>query len=161
MIIIILAAILAGYQCISERSVPLDSFLAFCTAPNGNSIVSWNDEKHTVVAKISADGKIEKKYSFQTEKDEYLYQVQGLAAGDDYVYMLRNRADKYNGDIQGQELVVIDYNSPLVANEKKTFDLTNEENYQYGWIHATTDTVTLIGTDRYEVIAAFTVIVLS
>ena len=150
MIIIILAAILAGYQCISQRSVPLDSFLAFTTAPNGNSIVSWIDENQTVVAKITAAGKIENKYSFKTEKDEYLYQVQGLAAGEDYVYLLRNIADKYNGTVIGQELVVIDYDNLLTAKEKKVFDLANEGNYQYGWIHATTDTVTLIGTDRYE-----------
>ena len=150
MIIIILAAVLAGYQCISERNVPLDSFLAFCTAPDGNSIVSWNDEEKTIVAQISAEGKIKKNYSFKTEKDEYLYQIQGLAAGEDYVYLLRNKADKYNGETLGQELVVLDYDSLLTAKEKKIFDLINEENYQYGWIHATTDTVTLIGTDRYE-----------
>ena len=150
MIIIILAAILAGYQCISKRSVPLDSFLAFTSTPNGNSIVSWIDENQTIIAKISVDGKIEKKYSFQTEKDDYLYQVQGITAGDDYVYLLRNLADKYNGNVLEQELVVIDYDSSLIAKEKKIFDLENEANYQYRWIHATTDTVTLIGTDRYE-----------
>lgn len=150
MIIVILAAILAGYQCISKRSVPLDSFLAFTTTPNGNSIVSWIDENQTTIAKISIDGKIEKKYSFQTEKDDYLYQVQGITAGDDYVYLLRNLADKYNGNVLGQELVVIDYDSSLIVKEKKIFDLVNEANYQYRWIHATADTVTLIGTDRYE-----------
>ena len=149
-IIIILAAVLAGYQCISRRSVPLESFLAFTKAPNGNSIVSWLDDDATVVASVTTTGKIEKKYSFKTEKDEYLYQVQGLAAGEDYVYLLRNIADKYNGSVIGQELVVIDYNKMLAAKEKKIFDLTNEDNYQYGWIHAATDTVTLIGTDRYE-----------
>ena len=150
MIIVILAAILAGYQCISKRSVPLDSFLAFNTTPNGNSIVSWIDKNQTTIAKISTDGKIEKKYSFQTEKDDYLYQVQGITAGDDYVYLLRNLADKYNGNVLGQELVVIDYDSSLIVKEKKIFDLVNEANYQYRWIHATADTVTLIGTDRYE-----------
>lgn len=150
LIIIVLAAIWAGYQCLSERIVLLDSLLAFCIAPDGDSIASWNEDGKTIVAKIGSDGKIEKSYSFQTEKDDYLYQVQGLTAGEDYVYLLRNRADKYNGEILGQELVIIDYSGFLSANVKKTFELENEENYQYGWIHATADTVTLIGTDRYE-----------
>lgn len=150
LIIIVVAAIFAGYQCIADKSVPLDSFLAFCTAPEGYSIVSWNEDGQTVTAKISAEGKIEKKYSFDTEKDDYLYQIQGLAAGEDYVYILRNCADKYNGDILGQELVVLDYDETFLIKEKKIFELENEENYQYGWIHATADTVTLIGTDRYE-----------
>ena len=149
-ILIVAAAILAGYQCVSERNVTLDSLLAFCNTPDGGSIVSWNDESQTVVAKIGADGKIDKSYSFQTEKGEFLYQVQGLAAGEEYVYMIRNRADKYSGKVQGQELVVIDYSGLLTAKEKKIFDLENQENYQYGWIHATADTVTMIGTDRYE-----------
>ncbi len=149
-VIIILAAVLAGYQCISKRSVPLDSFLAFCAAPDGNSIVSWYDDDNTVIAQVTVDGKIVKNYSFKTEKDEYMYQIQGIAAGESYVYLLRNRADKYNGEILGQELVVIDYDSSVIVKEKKIFELANEDNYQYGWIHATTDTVTLIGTDRYE-----------
>lgn len=148
--IILGAAILAGYQCLSERNVALDSFLAFCTAPDGTSIVSWCEDEQTVVAKISESGKIEKKYSFQTEKDEYLYLIQGIAAGEDYVYLLRNRADKYNGKILGQELVVLDYNNALFAKEKKSFELEKEENFQYGWIHATADSVTLIGNNLYE-----------
>lgn len=150
LLIILLATVLAGYQCISERSVPLDSFLAFCTAPDGNSIVSWYDEDKTVVAQISAEGELKKNYSFHTEKEDCLYQVQGLAAGESYVYLLRNSADKYSGEILGQELVVIDYSSTFGGREKKTFELTSEENYLYGWVHATADTVTLIGTDRYE-----------
>lgn len=150
MFIILLAAILAGYRCIADRSVIPDSILAFCNAPEGNSIVSWDEGDQTIVAQISAKGKIKKTYSFRTQKDGYLYQVQGLAAGENYTYLLRNRADQYNGKIVGQELVVIDYDTSFSAKAKKTFDLTNEENYEYGWIHATADTVTLIGTDRYE-----------
>lgn len=150
LVIIIGAAIFAGYQCISQRNVSMDSFLAFCVTPDGGSIVSWYEGNRTVVAKVSTDGKVEKNYSFQTEKKDYLYQVQGLAAGEEYVYMLRSRADKYSGEVLGQELVVIDYSGFLTAKEKKIFDLKNEENYQYGWLNATADTVTLIGTDRYE-----------
>ena len=151
--IILGAAILAGYQCLSARNVALDSFLAFCTAPDGTSIVSWYEDEQTVVAKISESGKIEKKYSFQTEKDEYLYLIQGLTAGEDYVYLLRNRADKYNGEILGQELIVIDYDSALFAREKKSFVLEHKDNFQYRWIHASTDTVTVMGTNLYETTA--------
>ena len=43
--------------------------------------------------------------------------------------------------------VMIEFCNP---EEFRIILATNEENYQYGWIHATTDTVTLIGTDRYE-----------
>ena len=149
-IILLAAAILAGYQCLSERSVALDSFLAFCTTPDGHNIVSWNDDNQTITAKVTADGKIEKAFSFPTEDDDYLYLLQGISAGDDYVYLLRNSADKYNGEILGQELLVIDYESSMLAKVKKTFTLDNADGYRYGWIHATTDTVTLIGTDRYE-----------
>lgn len=152
-IIIVLAAILAGYQCIAKRTVPLDSFLAFCTAPDGYSIVSWNEGDRTITAKISSDGRVEKQYSFRTENKDSLYQVEGLAAGKEYVYMLRNRADKYNGEILGQELIVIDYQGIFNGKEKKIFDLSNKENYRYHWVHASTDTVTLIGTDRYETTA--------
>lgn len=151
--LLVLAAIFAGYRCMAKRTVPLDSFLAFCTSPDGYSIVSWNEDNRTIAAKISGSGEIKKQYSFETQRDNYLYQVEGLAAGDDYVYMLRNRADKYNGEIIGQELVVIDFDSFLTSKEKKVFSLENEENYRYHWINATTDTVTLIGTDRYETTA--------
>ena len=149
-IILILAAVFAGYQVLEQRNVPLDSLLAICTAPEGSSIVCWNEDEQTVTAKISADGKIQKSYSFQTEQDDHLYLIQGIAAGEDYVYILRNRADKYNGEVLAQELVIIDFEDSFIIKEKKIFELENEENYQYGWIHATTDTVTLIGTDRYE-----------
>ncbi len=148
--IFIVAAIFAGYHCIAERNVPLDSLLGFSITSEGNSIVSWNEDDQTIVAKITTDGKIEKSYSFSTEKDDYLYQVQGITAGEDYVYLLRNRADKFDGEILGQELVVIDYEGLLTGKAKKVFELKNEDNYQYGWLHATADTVTIIGTDRYE-----------
>ena len=79
----ILAAVFAGYQCISQRNVPLDSFLAFCTAPEGYTIASWYEDDVTVTAKINAEGKIEKNYSFQTEEDDFMYQVQGISAGEE------------------------------------------------------------------------------
>lgn len=150
LMVVIVALIIAGYQCISKRNVPLNSFLAFCTAPDGDSIVSWNEEEKTVIAKVSEDGKIRNKFTFKTEKDEIIYQIQGISAGENYVYLLRNLADKYTGETLRQELVVLDYNGVLTVKEKKAFELENEDHYQYGWIHATADTVTLIGTDRYE-----------
>lgn len=153
LIIMILAAVFAGYQCISKRSVSLESFLAFCTAPDGYTIASWYEDDVIVTAQISAEGKIEKNYSFQAEADDSMYQVQGISAGEEFVYMLRNRADKYNGKILEQQLVVIDYNSFLMAKETKVFDLENEENYQYRWLNANADTVTLIATDQYETTA--------
>lgn len=148
--IILLATVLAGYQCISERTVPMTSFLAYCTAPGGYSIVSWNDDDRTVVAKVAPDGEVKKKYTFATEKEDFLYLVQGLAASEEYVYMLRNLVDKYDGELLAQELVVIDYEESWLVKEKKIFKLENPEKYQYGWIHASADTVTLIGTNRYE-----------
>lgn len=153
LVIVIVAAVLAGYQCISERNVPLESFLAFCTAPDGYTIASWYEKDVTVTARISSDGKIEKSYSYLTEQEDSIYQVQGISAGKDYVYMLRNRADKFNGEILGQQLVVIDFDSFLMAKETKVFDLESLENHRYAWINANGDTVTLIAKNSYETVA--------
>lgn len=80
-----------------------------------------------------------------------MYNIKGVAAGGDYVYVLRNRADRYDGTILGQELMVLDFTG-ISASKRKTFAL-EEENYQFGWISASGDTVTLIAVDAYETAA--------
>ena len=146
---LIIAGIIAGYQSIESSSMPVDSLLAFCTADEGKSIVSWNEDDDIVIAQIAQNGKIEKSFRFRAEQKEYTYRIKGVAAGDGYVYVLRDKADQYDGLLLGQELMVLNFHTAW-AKEEKTFDITNKENYQYGWINCSNDTITLIGTNSYE-----------
>ena len=57
--------------------------------------------------------------------------------------------NRYTGKLTGQELVVIDFDS-LFRKEKKVFELTAEDNYVYGWVNASGDTITLIASDPME-----------
>ena len=75
-----------------------------------------------------------------------MYNIKGIAVGDRYTYVLRNRVNRYTGKLTGQELVVIDFDS-LFRKEKKVFELTAEDNYVYGWVNASGDTITLIASD--------------
>lgn len=149
LLVLVLAGILSGYQSIQNSSVSMDALLAFCTGENGTSILSWYEDDKTVIAKVGQTGKIEKTFRFDTEKKDSMYNIKGIAASEDYVYVLRNKVDCYTGSLQAQELMVLDFNCWFVR-EKKTFDLTNEENYCYQWINVSGDTVSLIGTDAYE-----------
>ncbi|MBO5337949.1 MAG: HAMP domain-containing protein [Lachnospiraceae bacterium] len=146
---IIIAGIIAGYQSIQRSSMPVDSLLAFCNTDEAKSIVGWNEDDNTVIARIDQAGKIEKSYQFQTRQKDCNYRVRGIAAGGIYVYVLRDRTDSYDGTLLGQELVVLNFEKSFVK-EEKTFDITNQDNYEYGWINSSGDTVTLIGTDPYE-----------
>lgn len=149
LIALVAAGIVAGYQGIQGRKAPVDSLLSFCMADDGYSIVSWNEDDKTVIAKVAQSGKIEKFFKFNTEKKDHMYNVTGIAASQDYVYVLRNRADRYDGSLLGQDLLVLDLSGTFVK-ERRVFDLTGDENYRYGWIHASGDTITLIATDPYE-----------
>ena len=152
LVMLIVAGIISGYQSIQSSSMPVDSLLAFCTVEGGKSIVSWNEDEETVVARIEKSGKIEKAYRFATEEDGYIYRVKGVAAGGTNVYVLCDKADVYDGTLQGQELKVLNLENTFVK-EEKCFDIVNEEGYQYNWINCSGDTVTLIGTDSYETFA--------
>jgi len=152
LIVLIAAGVISGYRSIQESEVPLDSLLDFCMAEDGYNIVSWNEGTKTVIARINQAGTIEKSVEYKTQTKKYIYSIKDIAASKDYVYILRNQLDRFDGSVLGQELVVMDFNR-WFANEKKTFDLANEENYQYGWLNATGDTVTLIGTDTFESVA--------
>lgn len=149
LIMILIAGMIAGYRSIESSSMPVDSLLAFCNADEGKSIVSWNEDDNTVIARMDQTGKIEKSYHFQTEQRNYTYRVRGIASGGSYVYVLRDKADCYDGTLLGQELMVLNFGKGLVK-EEKVFDITNQDKYEYGWINSSGDTVTLIGTDAYE-----------
>jgi HAMP domain-containing protein len=129
----------------------MDSFITFCTDGNGGSIVSWYENSYTVIGKVNSNGKIEKSIRFRTSEKDSMYNVKGIAVGGNYTFVLRNQVDSYTGTLQGQELLVLDF-SGLKASIRKTFTL-DAENYQYGWINASGDTVTLICTDTYETTA--------
>lgn len=149
LIVLVAAGIIAGYQGMKGNKHPVDSLLAFYTSDDGRSIVSWLEDDHTVIARVNHNGKIEKYYSYETETKEHMYNVRGVAASGDYVYVLRNRTDRYNGEVLSQELMVLDFTNKIVK-QRKVFDLTGDENYRYGWIHAAGDAITLIATDPYE-----------
>lgn len=150
--VLIIAGAVAGYRSIKGGTVPVDSLLAFCYEEEGTGIVGWNEDEYTVIARVDTNGKIMRSLTFRTEKKDCMYNIKGVASGGDYVYVLRNRVDRYDGSLQGQELMVLDFKG-IFAKERKVFDLTGEEDYRYGWIHASGDTITLIGTDIHETIA--------
>lgn len=147
--VLAIAGILSGYQSIQSNNVSMDALLAFCTAENGTSILSWYEDNKTVIASVSQSGKIEKSFEFDTKKKDFMYNIKGIAASKDYVYVLRNKVDCYTGSVKTQELMVLNFKGWL-AREQKTFDLTTDENYSYQWVNTSGDTVSLIGTDAFE-----------
>lgn len=151
LIILVGAGLAAGYRSISSRLVPMDSFLAFCNTDTGSCIAGWYDGSYTVIGQVGQTGKIEKSFRFRTREKDVMYNMVDVAAGEGYVYVLRSRVDCYDGELLGQELMVLDFDR-FFASERKTFGLTLE-NYQYEWIHAAGDTVTLIAADTYRTTA--------
>lgn len=146
--VLVTAGIAAGYRSIQDSTASLDSLLAFCAADNGNSIVSWYDSGQIVVASVGPGGKAGKTVRFSAETKGSMYNMVGMASGGSYVYVLRNRVDRYDGDLQGQELMVIDFGG-LWGKTEKIFELTCEDGYEYGWLNASGDTITLIASDEY------------
>ena len=149
LVIWVVAGIYAGWQGIQKNTVSLDSLLGFCTAAEGRTISGWYEGKDTVIARIEKSGAISGTYRFRTVKKSVMYNIRGMAAGDTYTYMLRDKKDAYTGELLSQELVVLDFNNHF-RKEKKVFTLTPEENHTFGWINASGDTITLISTDKNE-----------
>ena len=149
LVIWILAGVYAGWQGIQKNTVSLDSLLGFCTAAEGRTVSGWYEGKDTVIARIEKNGAISGTYRFRTVKKSTMYNIRGMAAGETYVYVLRDRKDAYTGELLSQELVVLDFENHF-RKEKKVFTLTPEENHTFGWINATGDTITLISTDKNE-----------
>lgn len=149
---LVVAGAVAGYRSIGSSSVPVDSLLAFSYAEDGSGIISWNEDVSTVIARVDTNGRIDSSVSWKTERKDCMYRVKGVASAGDFVYVLRDRVDRYDGSMQGQELVVLDFGG-FYGKERKVFDLTVDEDYIYGWIHASGDTITLIATDLYETTA--------
>lgn len=149
LVIWVVAGIYAGWQGIQKNTVSLDSLLGFCTAAEGRTISGWYEGKDTVIARIEKSGAISGTYRFRTVKKSVMYNIRGMAAGDTYTYMLRDKKDAYTGELLSQELVVLDFNNHF-RKEKKVFILTPEENHTFGWINASGDTITLISTDKNE-----------
>ena len=145
----ILAGILAGWQSIQKSRVPLDSLLGFCMDRDGKTIAGWYDGNDTIIARTDKGGVAEGTYRYRTVKGSRMYTVRGMASGENYTYVLRDRKNAYTGELLAQELVVLDFNSHF-RKEKKVFELTPEENMTYGWLNATGDTITLISTDKNE-----------
>ena len=149
LVIWVVAGIYAGWQGIQKNTVSLDSLLGFCTAAEGRTVSGWYEGKDTVIARIEKNGAISGTYRFRTVKKSTMYNIRGMAAGETYVYVLRDRKDAYTGELLSQELVVLDFENHF-RKEKKVFTLTPEENHTFGWINATGDTITLISTDKNE-----------
>ena len=137
---LILAGVLAGYQGIRNSSVSMDSLLGISAAGDGTTVTGWYDGDRTVLARVRQNGSIDGTLQFQTIKKNDMYNIKGIAVGDRYTYVLRNRVNRYTGKLTGQELVVIDFDS-LFRKEKKVFELTAEDNYVYGWVNASGDTI--------------------
>lgn len=152
LVVLVLSGAVAGYRGVQDRSVSMDSLLAFCTAESGNTIASWYEGNDTVVARIRRNGAIDASVRFRTRQGDSMYSIEGIAAGERYVYVLRSRLNRYDGKLESQELMVLDFDQ-LFGKEKKVFDLTDEENWRYGWINASGDTITLIATDSAETTA--------
>ena len=120
----------------------MDSLLGISAAGDGSTVTGWYDGDRTVLARVRQNGSIDGTLQFQTIKKNDMYNIKGIAVGDRYTYVLRNRVNRYTGKLTGQELVVIDFDS-LFRKEKKVFELTAEDNYVYGWVNASGDTITL------------------
>ncbi len=149
----LVACVIAGYWCMKEREVPLDRLQDFCITKDGKGLVYWQDEDDAVIALVDRTGKIEKDFRYETDKKSYQYRVVDMTAGNDYIYVLRNRVNSYNGKLLTQELMVLNFKGSF-PKEEKVFDLTDDTNYTYKWANASGDTVTLIATDSYETTAA-------
>ena len=147
--VLVIAGIIAGYRSIQDSTVPLDSLLAFSTAEDGYTILSWYDGDHTVIAHVGRNGSADKSIRFRTESGDSMYNIKGVASGGRYTYVLRNRVNRYDGTLQGQELMVVDFGG-FRGKTQKVFELTGEEGYEYGWVNASGDTITLIAVDEYE-----------
>ena len=149
LIALIIAGLVAGYQGIGRSTVSMDSLLTFCTANNGETIAAWNDGSNTVIARLRQNGTILSYLKFRTERKDAMYQILGVAAGEKYVYVLRDKVDRYDGSVLDQELMVIDFDR-LYNRQRKIFSLDQEDGIRYGWVNASGSTITIIGTDEKE-----------
>ncbi|MEI3188692.1 MAG: HAMP domain-containing protein [Lachnospiraceae bacterium] len=149
LIALIIAGVVAGYRGIGRSTVSMDSLLTFCTAQNGGTIAAWNDGNSTVIARLKQNGTINGHLKFRTERKDAMYQILGVTAGEKYVYVLRDKVDRYDGTVLGQELMVIDFDR-LYGRQRKIFSLDNEDGIRYGWVNASGSTITVIGTDEKE-----------
>lgn len=151
LVILAISAVYAGITSMGGRSVPMKSLIEVCYANGGDSIVSWYEGNKTIIAKVNDSGRIEKYITYNTLGKKQLYTIRGISAGDQgAVYLLRDVKNPYDGSLEEQQLVVYDFGG-WIAREKKVFTLgQEEENYHYGWINASSETITLIATDMYE-----------
>lgn len=151
LIIAIAAVIYAGFMCLRERTVSMDNFIEVTSASNGDVIAAWYEKNETVIARVDNSGKIEKFISYDTVDGDKMYSIRGIASGlEDIAYLLLDVRDAATGEIQQQQLRVLDFGS-MFGKQQKTFVLTDEtENYNYRWIQVAGETISLIATDRYE-----------
>ena len=82
--VLVIAGIIAGYRSIQDSTVPLDSLLAFSTAEDGYTILSWYDGDHTVIAHVGRNGSADKSIRFRTESGDSMYNIKGVASGARY-----------------------------------------------------------------------------
>lgn len=151
LIILAASAVYAGVISYRERTVPMKNLIEMCSVSDGSSIVSWYEGNKTLIAKINGSGRIEKYLSFPTINQKKLYTIRGLSAGNEgLVYLLRDVKNAYDGSVEEQQLVILDFEG-FMARERKVFTLANEdEKYNYGWINASGESITLIAADEDE-----------
>lgn len=163
LIILAISAVYAGVFSMRGRSVPMKNLIEVSSASEGNSIVSWYEGDKTIIAKVTNTGKVDRYITYNTLDKKHLYTIRGISAGNQgTVYLLRDVKDPYDGSLKEQQLVVYDFGG-WFAREKKVFTLnqteeitseeeitSGEENYNYGWINVSGETITLIATDMYE-----------
>lgn len=152
--ILFISGLFAVFRAVVTRQVPMTQFIDVANADNGTSIVAWYDDEDIVIAQLTTAGTISKYVRFDSIKGNEMYTIAGLGAGsNDKVYALRNTVDPYTGDLKSQELMVMDFKSVFAKTEKVINLGSDDENYIYGWINVSEDTITLIATDPYETIA--------
>lgn len=149
LIALIIAGVVAGIGELEEVLYPWIRFLTFCTAQNGGTIAAWNDGNSTVIARLKQNGTINGHLKFRTERKDAMYQILGVTAGEKYVYVLRDKVDRYDGTVLGQELMVIDFDR-LYGRQRKDFFTGLRRRNPLWRVNASGSTITVIGTDEKE-----------
>jgi hypothetical protein len=151
---LVVSAAYATFYTIQERTISTKNLLDVCYADLGNSIIAWYREDETVIARVDRKGQIGKYITYDTLDNKYLYTIRGMAFGEEgLLYLLRDVKDKVNGNLEKQQLVIYDF-SGFFARELKVFELNErDENYIYGWLNVSGETITMIATDGSEEIA--------
>ena len=152
--ILIIAAVVAAYQSFFTGAKEIDSLIAYKTLEDKAAAIAWQDNRETVIGVVDSKGKISDVYRFKSDHSDYVYQIADVAISEKYIYALRNKLNSKNSNILKQELLVLK-RSGAFSSLRDTFDMDQddeEENteFDYRWLYASGDTVTVIGSGTYD-----------